>query len=59
MRDALIIGGSAAAGTYISQKWGGMLEAQAVKFHVPPTLAHMLVVGGFTAVSYFIVKAVL
>lgn len=58
LKDALIIGGSAAAGTFISQKYGAALEVQAVKLHVPPTVAHMLVVGGFTAISYFIVKAV-
>jgi hypothetical protein len=59
MRDVLVIGGAAAAGTYISQKWGGALEQQAVKFHVPPMLAHMMVVGGFTAVSYFLVRKIL
>lgn len=59
LKDAIIIGGSAAVGTYASQKWGATLEAQALKLHVPPTLAHMLVVGSFTAVSYFVVKAIL
>lgn len=59
LKDAVIIGGAAAVGTYASQKWGGALEAQAVKLHVPPVVAHMLAVGSFTAVSYFIIKAIL
>lgn len=59
LKDALVIGGSAAAGTYITQKWGAALEVQAAKFHIPATLAHMTVVGGFTALSYFIIKAVI
>jgi len=56
MKEALVIGGSAAAGTWISQKYGAALEAQAVKLSIPPMVAHMAVVGGFTAISYFIVK---
>ena len=59
LKDALIVGGAAATGTFISQKWGGALEAQAAKVHVPPVIAHMVVVGGFSAISYFILKAVL
>lgn len=58
LKDALIIGSSAAAGTYISQKWGAQLEVQAAKLHIPPTIAHMAVVGSFSALSYFIIKAV-
>lgn len=59
MKDALIVGVSAAAGTYISQKWGAQLELQATKLHIPPTIAHMAVVGGFTAISWFITKSIL
>jgi hypothetical protein len=58
VKDVLIIGGSAAAGTFISQKWGGALEAQAAKLHIPPVIGHMVVVGGFSALSYFLLKAV-
>jgi hypothetical protein len=59
MKATLIIGGSAAAATYVTQKWGGPLEAQAVKLHIPPVLAHMAVVGGFTALSYWVATKVL
>jgi hypothetical protein len=59
MKDALIVGGSAAAGTFISQRWGGALEVQAAKLHIPPTIAHMAVVGSFSALSYFLLKAIL
>ena len=59
MKEALIVGGAAAGGTFISQKWGASLEAQAVKFHIPPTVAHMVVVGSFAAVVFFVAKAVL
>lgn len=59
LKDALIVGGSAAAGTFVSQRYGAALEVQATKLHIPPTVAHMAVVGGFSALSYFILKAVL
>lgn len=59
MKEALIIGGSAAVGTWATQKWGAQLEAQAVKLHVPPTFAHMAVVGSFTALSWFVLKHVI
>lgn len=59
LKDALVIGGSAAAATFITQKWGGPLELQAAKLHIPPAVAHMAVVGSFTALSYFVFKAIL
>lgn len=59
LKEALVIGASAAAGTYITQKWGAPLAAQAAKLNIPPTVAHMLVVGSFTAASYFLAKAIL
>lgn len=59
MKATLIIGASAAAATYVTQKWGQPLEAQAVKLHIPPVLAHMAVVGGFTALSYFVFMKVM
>lgn len=59
LKDVLVIGGSAAVATYATQKWGGPLEIQAQKLHVPPVIAHMVVVGGFTALAYFVAKAIL
>lgn len=59
MKEALIVGGAAAGGTFISQKWGGALEVQAAKLHIPPVIAHMAVVGSFSALTFFLLKAVL
>lgn len=59
LKEVLVIGGSAAAATYVTQKWGGPLEVQAQKLHIPPVVAHMAVIGGFAALSYFVFKAIL
>lgn len=59
MKEVLIIGGAAALGTWATQKWGGPLAEQAIKLHVPPSVASMLVVGSFTAGSWFILKHII
>lgn len=59
LKEALVVGVAGAAGTYVSQKFGASLEAQATKMGIPPMVAHMAVVGGFTAVGFLIARAVL
>jgi hypothetical protein len=56
LKEALIVAVAAGGGTYISQRWGQKIEAQAVAMHVPPVAAHMAVVGGFAAGVYFVVR---
>lgn len=58
LKEVLIVGGSAAIGGWIVTKYGAPIEAQAVKLHVPVTLAHMAVVGGSAALVYFVLRQV-
>jgi len=59
LKDVLIVGVSAAAGGWLVAKYGGTVEAQAVKLHVPVTIAHMAVVGGGAALAYFVIRQVI
>lgn len=59
LKDVLIVGVAAAGGGWLVSKYGAPIEAQAVKFHVPVTLAHMLVVGGGAALAYFVIRQVM
>lgn len=59
LKTALIVGGAGAAGSWLTNRYGAQLATQAAKLHVPANIAGMLIVGGFTAVSYFIAEKVL
>ncbi len=59
MKELLIVGAAAAGGTWISQKWGAKIEAKAIEMKIPATAAHMAVVGGFSALTYFVAKQVI
>jgi hypothetical protein len=58
MKETLIVGASAALGGWIVTKYGAPIEAQAVKFHIPVTIAHMAVVGGSAALVFFVLTKV-
>ncbi len=58
LKEVLIVGGSAALGEFIVQKFGATIEAKAVAMKVPPTVAHMAIVGGSAALGYVVLKAV-
>lgn len=59
MKELLIVAAAAAGGTYISQKWGASIEAKAVEMKIPAPFAHMAIVGGFSALTFFVVKQVI
>ena len=59
LKETLVVGGAAALGGWLVTKYGASIEAQAVKLHIPPTLAHMLVVGGSAALVYFVIIKVI
>lgn len=59
MKEALIVGLSGAAGGYISTRWFGPIEQKAIAMHIPPTVAHIAVVAGVTALTYMAVRMVL
>lgn len=58
LKEVLIVGGSAAVGELIVQKFGSSIEAKAVSMKIPPTVAHMAVVGSAAALGYVLLKAV-
>lgn len=58
LKETLIVGGAAALGGWIVTRYGAPIEAQAVKLHIPPTIAHMAVVGGTAALAYFVLRQV-
>lgn len=57
-KDALFVGGAAAIGEYASRKWGAAIEAKAVEYKIPPTVAHAAVVGTMAASGFFLLKAI-
>ncbi len=57
-KDVAIVGGAAAIGEYVSRRWGGPIEAQAVKMKVPSPVAHAAVVGACAAGGFFLIKAI-
>jgi hypothetical protein len=59
VKELLIVGGSAALGGVVVSKYGASIEAKAVQFKIPPTLAHMGVVGGTAALVYYVLRSVL
>jgi hypothetical protein len=56
MKDAIIVALAAGAGEYLDSKYGASIEAQGVALHIPPVIAHVAVVGGFTAVVWYIAR---
>jgi hypothetical protein len=54
MKEVLLAGAAAAVGGLIVSKYGAAIEAKAVAMHVPPTVAHMGVVGGSAALVFFV-----
>lgn len=58
-KDALIVAAAAGGGEWLSRKYGSAIEAKAVEMKLPVSLAHAAVVGGFAAVTFFVVKAVI
>lgn len=54
MKGALIVGAVAAASSWLVSKYGASLEAQAVKMHIPPNIAHLTLVGSATGVAYWV-----
>lgn len=59
MKEVLIVAGSAALGEFLAQKFGTTIEAKAVSMKIPPTVAHMAVVGGAAALGFVVLKHVL
>jgi len=58
LKEVIIVGASAGLGGWVVSKYGASIEAQAVKLHFPPTIAHMVVVGGGAALVYFVLRQV-
>lgn len=59
VKEALVVGVSAAAGEFVARKYGTSIEAKAVEMKIPAALAHAAVVGTFAVGGYLIAKAVL
>lgn len=58
MKEALIVGGAAMAGEFIVQKFGATIEQKAVEMKIPPTVAHMAIVGGAAMLGFVVLRAV-
>lgn len=59
IKEAAVVGLSAAAGEFVSRKYGASIEAKAVAMKIPPALAHGAVVGAFAVAGYLAIKAIL
>ena len=57
-KEYLIVGGAAAVGEFLVQRYGNQIQEQAAKLKIPPMVAHIGVVGGSAALGYAVLKAV-
>lgn len=57
MKELLIVGAAAAVAEYARGKYGAKIEEMAVKAKIPPTVAHVAVVGGAAAGAFYVIKS--
>jgi hypothetical protein len=57
-KEIMFVGAAAALGEFAVQKWGNQIQAQAVKLHIPPMAAHIVIVGGSAAAGYAVLRAI-
>ena len=58
MKEVLFVAGAAALGEYLRGKFGANIEKMAIDAKIPPTVAHVAIVGGAAALGFVALRAV-